>query len=64
MMCSRASIKIQLFLASLPSFTNFITTLISRLIAYTFFEKKPAIKFEEVNLNQFLNQTHVNNILK
>jgi len=29
-----------------------IETLISGLIAYTFFEKKPAIKFEEVNPNQ------------
>ena len=34
------------------SFTNFITNLISGLIAYTFFEKKPAIKFEEINPNQ------------
>ena len=34
------------------SFTNFITNLIAALIAYTFFEKKPAIKFEEINPNQ------------
>ena len=34
------------------SFTNFITNLISGLIAYSFFPKKPAIKYEPVNTNQ------------
>jgi len=34
------------------SFENFITNLISGLIAYSFFPKKPAIKFETVNSNQ------------
>ena len=34
------------------SFSNFITNLISALIAYSFFQKKPAIKYEEVNSNQ------------
>jgi len=34
------------------SFNNFITNLISGLIAYSFFPKKPAIKFEAVETNQ------------
>ena len=34
------------------SFGNFITNLISALIAYSFFPKKPAIKYETVNPNQ------------
>lgn len=34
------------------SFGNFITNLISGLIAYCFFPKKPAIKFETVETNQ------------
>lgn len=34
------------------SFNNFITNLIAGLIAYTFFEKKPAIKYEKANSNQ------------
>jgi hypothetical protein len=34
------------------SFGNFITNLISGLIAYCFFPKKPAIKFETINTNQ------------
>lgn len=34
------------------SFGNFITNLISGLIAYCFFPKKPAIKFETVQTNQ------------
>jgi len=34
------------------SFGNFITNLISGLIAYCFFPKKPAIKFETKNSNQ------------
>ncbi|WP_304487035.1 transposase, partial [Dyadobacter sp. 3J3] len=34
------------------SFGNFITNLISGLIAYCFFHKKPAIKFETSNTNQ------------
>lgn len=34
------------------SFGNFITNLISGLIAYCFFEKKPAIKYEPVISNQ------------
>ena len=34
------------------SFGNFITNLISGLIAYCFFPKKPAIKFETVRTNQ------------
>lgn len=34
------------------SFNNFITNLISGLIAYSFFPKKPAIKYETVNTNQ------------
>ena len=34
------------------SFENFITNLISGLIAYSFFPKKPAIKFDEVKTNQ------------
>jgi hypothetical protein len=34
------------------SFGNFITNLISGLIAYSFFPKKPAIKFETVKTNQ------------
>lgn len=34
------------------SFGNFITNLISGLIAYTFFPKKPAIKYETVKTNQ------------
>jgi len=34
------------------SFTNFITNLVAGLIAYSFFPKKPAIKYEPVNTNQ------------
>lgn len=34
------------------SFTNFINNLISGLIAYSFFPKKPAIKYEAINTNQ------------
>lgn len=34
------------------SFGNFITNLISGLIAYTFFPKKPSIKYETVQTNQ------------
>lgn len=34
------------------SFENFITNLISGLIAYTFFPKKPAIKYDKVNTTQ------------
>ena len=34
------------------SFENFITNLVSGLIAYSFFPKKPAIKFETSNSNQ------------
>jgi hypothetical protein len=34
------------------SFANFITNLISGLIAYSFFPKKPAIKYEPVNSSQ------------
>ncbi len=34
------------------SFGNFITNLISGLIAYTFFPKKPGIKYETVQTNQ------------
>ena len=34
------------------SFPNFITNLISGLIAYSFLPKKPAIKYEPVNTNQ------------
>lgn len=34
------------------SFGNFITNLISGLIAYSFFEKKPAIKYNPENSNQ------------
>ena len=34
------------------SFTNFLTNLISGLIAYSFFPKKPAIKYQPVNSNQ------------
>lgn len=34
------------------SFTNFITNLISGLIAYSFFAKKPAIKYNPVNAAQ------------
>jgi hypothetical protein len=36
------------------SFDNFITNLVSGLIAYSFFPKKPAIKFETVNSNQIV----------
>lgn len=36
------------------SFTNFITNIISALIAYSFFQKKPAIKYEKVNPNQLM----------
>jgi hypothetical protein len=36
------------------SFENFITNLVSGLIAYSFFPKKPAIKFETVNSNQIV----------
>ena len=34
------------------SFTNFINNLISGLIAYTFFPKKPAIKYDPIETNQ------------
>ncbi len=34
------------------SFTNFIANLISGLIAYSFFPKKPAIKYDPVNTSQ------------
>lgn len=34
------------------SFTNFVTNLIAGLIAYSFFPKKPAIKYEPVNNTQ------------
>jgi len=34
------------------SFQNFLTNLISGLIAYSFFDKKPAIKFDPVKSNQ------------
>lgn len=34
------------------SFENFITNLISGLIAYSFFPKKPAIKYETITTNQ------------
>ena len=34
------------------SFGNFITNLVASLIAYSFQEKKPAIKFEKANPNQ------------
>jgi hypothetical protein len=36
------------------SFENFITNLVSGLIAYSFFPKKPAIKFETANSNQIV----------
>ncbi len=34
------------------SFENFLTNLLAALIAYTFFPKKPAIKYEEIKTNQ------------
>jgi hypothetical protein len=34
------------------SFNNFITNLIAGLIAYTFFDKKPAIKYQSIKSNQ------------
>ncbi|WP_372650882.1 transposase, partial [Draconibacterium sp.] len=34
------------------SFANFITNMISGLIAYHFFPKKPAIKYEEICTDQ------------
>jgi hypothetical protein len=34
------------------SFANFLTNLISGLIAYSFFPKKPAIKYYPVETNQ------------
>ena len=34
------------------SFNNFITNLIAGLIAYSFFDKKPAIKYQTENTNQ------------
>jgi len=34
------------------SFTNFITNLVSGLIAYSFFPKKPSIKYKHVKTNQ------------
>lgn len=34
------------------SFENFITNLVSGLIAYSFFSKKPAIKYETIQTNQ------------
>ncbi len=36
------------------SFENFITNLISGLIAYSFFPKKPSIKYEEILSNQIM----------
>ena len=36
------------------SFTNFIANLISGLIAYSFFPKKPAIKYDVENTNQLI----------
>lgn len=36
------------------SFENFITNLVSGLIAYCFFPKKPAIKYEPINTNQLV----------
>ena len=34
------------------SFNNFVTNLIAGLIAYSFFDKKPAIKYQPVESNQ------------
>lgn len=34
------------------SFTNFLTNTLAAMIAYSFFPKKPAIKFEVVTTNQ------------
>jgi hypothetical protein len=34
------------------SFSNFVVNLISSLVAYSFFPKKPAIHFEAVNSQQ------------
>jgi len=45
------------------SFGDFVTNLISWLIAYCFFPKKPAIKYEVIITNQialFQNRTQVN----
>ena len=45
------------------SFEDFITNLVSGLIAYSFFSKKPAIKYETIQTDQlalFFNRTHVN----
>jgi len=36
------------------SFNNFVTNLISALIAYSFFPKKPAIKYDTINENQLV----------
>lgn len=36
------------------SFDNFITNMISGLIAYSFFQKKPAIKYEVIKSNQLV----------
>jgi DNA modification methylase len=36
------------------SFGNFMTNLLSALIAYSFFPKKPAIKYETVKSNQLV----------
>lgn len=36
------------------SFENFITNLVSGLIAYSFFSKKPAIKYETIQTNQLV----------
>ncbi len=36
------------------SFGNFITNMISGLIAYSFFPKKPAIKVEEIKSDQLV----------
>lgn len=47
------------------SFGNFITNMISGLIAYTFFPKKPGIKYETVQTNQiaiYKNRTQVSGI--
>jgi hypothetical protein len=36
------------------SFNNFVTNLIAGLIAYSFFAKKPAIKYQPVESNQLV----------
>jgi hypothetical protein len=47
-----ASIGFQYRMSNLVSFGNFITNLVASLIAYSFQEKKPAIKFETENTKQ------------